>query len=215
MLGLYYNHMAPKIAYSFGNNRGLNFLVNVGRVLTLRPPLRKGQFHTLATMKQLAYGDSWIKKLSGYENALVSNVVQAIHQVPGTVKPLKSAIRRSSRSGNIPAFVHVDLNDVCGGCYDWTKIKDTIIHQCGWVPPEADAKGLHTSCKIEKCKEYSQFKRFYHMESTMIPFSALEIALASRDGNLSREEAIREMRESLGFSLCEIEECAMMKEYLR
>lgn len=214
MLGLYYNHMAPKIAYAFGNSRPLNFLVNIGRVLTLHPPLRRGQFHTLVTMKQLAYGDSWLKKLSGYENGLVSNVVEAIHQVPEMVVPLKSAIRRSSWSGNIPAFVQVDLNDACGGCYDWRKIKDIIVRECGWVPPEADAKGLHTSCKIEKCKEYSQFRRFYSMESTMIPFSALEIALASRDGSLSREEAIREMRESLGFSLCEIPDCAIMKEYL-
>ena len=47
----------------------------------------------------------------------------------------------------------------------------------------------------------------------MIPFSALEIAIASQNKNLSREEAIAEMKNALGFSLEEIPECAIMREY--
>ncbi len=74
--------------------------------------------------------------------------------------------------------------------------------------------GLHTSCKIEKCKEYSQFNRFYHMRSTLIPFSALEISLASRDKALPREQALAELNSALGFSLEEIPECAIMKGYI-
>ena len=213
LLGLYFNHMAPKIAYTFAENKLLNTIFNIGRVLTLRPPLKKGQFHTLTTMKQLAYGDNPIKNLLGYSNQLVYNVCEAINEVPNITKPLKKAIRTSSRTGNIPAFVQVDFDDICGGTYEWRKIKETIITECGWVPPEQNDKGLHTSCKIEKCKEHSQFVRFYHMRSTMIPFSALEIALASRNKNLSRDEALAELNESLGFSLNEIPECSIMKEY--
>ncbi len=215
LLGLYYNHMAPKIAYSFGNSKFLNSLINIGRILTLHPPLKKGQFQTLETMKQLAYGDNILKNLAGYTNPLVSNVVDAIRQVPSMVKPLKRAIRASSWSGNIPAFVQVDFNDICGGRYDWEKIKNTIIEECGWTPPQATEKGLHTSCNIEKCKEYSQFIRFYTMQSDMIPFSALEISIASRDKALSRENAIAELTSSLGFSLEEIPECKIMKEYIK
>lgn len=213
IVGLYYNHMAPKIAYTFSGNKFLNVLFNIGRVLTLHPPLKRGQFHTLATMKQLAFGDNPIKNMFGYKNSLVYNIVEAIHQIPEMVKPLKRAIRKSSWSGNIPAFVQVDFNDISGGIYDWKKIKDIIVAECGWVAPEENAKGLHTSCKIEKCKEFSQFKRFYYMESTMIPFSALEISLASRDRNITREEALEELKTSLGFSTEEIPECAIMKEY--
>ncbi len=207
--------MAPEIAYSFPDNKFLNLVVNVGRILTLHPPLKKGQFHTLATMKQLAYGDSPVKKLTGYKNQLLTDVCEAVKEAPEMLKPLKRAIRSSSRTGNIPAFVQVDLNDVCGGVYDWRKIKDVIIGECGWVPPEQTDKGLHTSCKIEKCKEYSQFIRFYHMKSAMIPFSALEIAIASGENNVTRESAIEELKSSLGFSLEEIPECAIMKEYLK
>ncbi|MGN1373377.1 MAG: hypothetical protein ACI4VK_04950 [Candidatus Coproplasma sp.] len=214
LIGLYFNRMAPEMVYSFPDNKPLNFLINTGRILTLHPPLRRGQFHTLTTMKQLAYGDSFIKKLTGYTNQLLTNVCRAIAEVPEIVKPLKRAIRSSSWTGNIPAFVQVDLNDACGGNYEWRKIKDLIVKECGWVAPEQTEKGLHTSCKIEKCKEYSQFIRFYHMESSMIPFSALEMAIASGKNNLSREQAIEEMTTSLGFSLEEIPECAIMKEYI-
>ncbi len=214
ILGLYYNHMAPKLAYSFAKNKLLNLLINVGRVLTLHPPLKSGQFHTLATMNQLAYGDNILKKISGYRNQLVSNVVEAIHTVPSLTKPLKRTVRHSSWSGNIPAFVQVDLNDVAGGNYDWKNVKELLVNECGWVAPEEFDKGLHTSCKIEKCKEYSQFKRFYEMRSTMIPFSSLEIALATRDKNVSRQDAILEIKNALGFSLKEIPECRIMKEFL-
>ena len=215
MLGLYFNHMAPKFAYTFSQNKALNFLLNLGRIITLHPPFRKGQFHTLATMKQLAYGDNKIKNLAGYSNQLVYNVCEAIKEVPNIINPLKKAIRMSSWSGNIPAFVHVDFDEVCGGVYEWRKIKDIIIRECGWVAPEENDKGLHTSCKIEKCKEHSQFMRFYYMRSTMIPFSALEIAIASRSSNLSREEALAELKSSLGFSLDKIPECAIMQEYFK
>ena len=215
LLGLYYNHMTPKLAYTFPESKVLNALLNIGRIITLRPPLKKGQFHTLTTMKQLAYGDNPIKNWIGYSNQLVYNICEAIKEVPNIIGPLKKSIRSSSRSGNIPAFVQVDFNDICDGLYEWGKIKDTIIKECGWVAPEEDDKGLHTSCKIEKCKEHSQFVRFYHMRSSMIPFSALELSIASRNKNLSREEALAELDKSLGFSLNDIPECSIMKEYLK
>lgn len=215
MLGLYYNHMAPRLAYSFAGNKALNVLLNFGRILTLHPPLKKGQFHTLTTMSQLANGANFFLKASSYRNELVINVADAIKESPNMVKPLKRAIRASSWSGRIPAFVQVDLNEICGGKYDWREVKEIIIKECGWVAPDLNSKGLHTSCKIEKCKEHTQFKRFYNMQSTMIPFSALEIALASRDKNLSREAALTELESELGFSTDELPECTIMREYFQ
>lgn len=214
ILGLYYNHMAPKLAYSFSSNKFLNFMLNISRVLTLHPPYRKGQFHTLMTMKQLGFGTKKITKLSGYQNELLVHIEEALKRVPGINKPLRRAIRRSSWTGNIPSFINIDLNDACGGVYDWRTIRKTIEDECGWVGPDDTQKGLHTSCKIEKCKEYSQFQRFYHMRSTMIPFSALELSLASQHKNLSKEDAIHEMNETMGFSLTEVPECKIMREYL-
>ena len=214
MLGLYYNHMAPPIAYTFAGNRLLTFLMNMGRVLTLQPPLKQGQFQTLMTMKQLAYGDHPVKKLSGYESELVSNIVEAIQSVPELLPPFKRSIRYSSRTGNIPAFVHFDLDKIAGGVYDWNKVKSILIQECGWIPPDDENKALHTSCKIEKCKDHTQFVRFYHCKSKMIPFSALEFSLASKKCGRTKDEMLYEMEHLLGFSLEEIPECAIMQQFL-
>ena len=210
MLGLYYNHMAPAFAYKFAESKPLAALIGAGRLLTLRPPLKKGQLQTLLTMKQLAYGDHPLKRLSGYSNPLVSNVVTAIHEVPSLLPPLKKAIRHSSRTGHIPAFVHLDFDRICGGTYDWNEVKDTLIEQCGWVAPDDSQKALHTSCRIERCKDHSQFVRFYNCQSSMIPFSAIEISLASRNCGRTREQMLYEMEHLLGFSLDPIPECAIM-----
>ena len=214
ILGLYFNHMAPKMAYRFASNKPLNFLINLGRVLTLHPPFKPGQFQSLMTMKQLAYGDNPFKNLAGYRNDLVSNVVTALQEVPSLLAPLKRAIRSSSWSGHIPAFVQVDFDAISGGHYDWHEVMGLLEKEAGYVLPQSAEKGLHTSCQIERCKEYSQFIRFYEMRSRMIPFSALEMAIASSGRNLSREDAVREIEGELGFSLQEVKECALMKGYI-
>lgn len=214
MLGLYYNHMAPPIAYSFANNRLLTFLMNVGRVLTLHPPLKQGQFQTLMTMKQLAYGENLIQRFGGYHNELVSNIVEAIHTVPELLPPFRKAIRQSSRTGNVPAFIHFDLDKLNGGKYDWNRVKSILVNECGWVAPEDRNKALHTSCRIEKCKDHTQFLRFYHCKSKMIPFSALEFSLASKNCGRPKAEILYEMEHLLGFSLEEVPECALMRQYL-
>ena len=72
-------------------------------------------------------------------------------------------------------------------------------------------KALHTSCKIERCKDHSQFVRFYRCESKMLPFSALEISLASRNCGRTKEEMLYETEHLLGFSLEELPECALMR----
>lgn len=214
MLGLYYNHIAPKLAYTFATGRTFAFLYNVGRVLTLHPPLRQGQIQTILTMKQLAYGDNFFKKHSGFQGEPVSSVVQAIHSVPELLPPLRRSIRRSSWRGTVPAFVHIDMDEVCGGVYDWNKVREILIGKCGWVPPADDKKALHTSCKIERCKDHSQFVRFYECRSKLIPFSALEISLASRNCGRSREETVYEMEHLCGFTLEEPSACAVMRAYL-
>lgn len=215
IIGLYYNHIAPAFAYRFANQKALNLLINVGRVLTLHPPLKSGQFQTLQTMKQLAYGDNIFKRLSGYSSDLVTNVIESMKEIEHLTKPFKKAIRQSSWSGNIPRFVQVDFNEISGGTYDWRTIKNIIIQECGWVEPSISLKGLHTSCMIERCKEYSQYKRFREMKSTLIPFSALEISIASSDKCLTKEEAIAEIESALGFSIEKIPECAIMEAFIQ
>ena len=98
----------------------------------------------------------------------------------------------------VDALVHVDLAEISDG-YKWAEIKESIKREIGWVESAEPEKGLHTSCSIERCKEYTQFTRFREMKSRVIPYTAIEMAIAVRDGNLSREEAMREIRTSTGF----------------
>lgn len=87
-------------------------------------------------------------------------MVLSIHEVEHLVKPLRRSIRRSSRTGNIPAFIHIDLNDICDGNYDWQKVKEIIINEVGWVAPDDEFKGLHTSCQIENAKNIRNSNAF-------------------------------------------------------
>ena len=89
MLGLYYNHIAPRVAYTFSENKWLTALYNVGRILTFRPLLRQGQIQALMTMKQLVCGDNFFKKHSGLQNEPVHSVVEAIHAVPELLPPVR------------------------------------------------------------------------------------------------------------------------------
>lgn len=214
MMNLYFNHFAPPIAFKDRPRKMVYSIYNIFRILTLRKPLRSGQLESILTMKQLAYGDSFFKRISGYQNQLITHVSTSLFESKEILKPLKKAIFRSNISGNIPAMLHIDFDDISDGKYVWEHVKNLIQKEVGWVPPDEDMKGLHTSCKIEKCKEYSQWMRFTSMQSQMIPFSAIEISLASKRNHVSKEEAIHEIKTHMGFSYDAIHSCQTMHAYL-
>lgn len=214
LLNLYFNGFAPKIAFSESTHKYTLIFYNIGRILTLRKPLKKGQIHTLMTMKSLAYKEPLLKRLSKYKQEIISNIIEALKTIPLIKQPLRKALRRSSLSGKIPAFIQIDFNDITDGLYDWQEAMQTIRDEIDWVGPEESDKALHTSCRIEKCKDHTQFLNFYYLKSHMIPFSALEISIASQGKNLTKKEAIDEITNHLGFSLSEITECQIMKNYL-
>ena len=117
---LFYNNMAPPIAYRYHQSKVLKALLYIGRILTLRKPFKPGQFETLTTMKQLNKPKTVLRKFVRYRNELLENVCLAIQEVPALLKPLKRAIRYSSRTGHILAFVHIDFNDINNGNY-WNQ----------------------------------------------------------------------------------------------
>ena len=70
------------------------------------------------------------------------------------------------------------------------EIKALIVKEAGWVAPEADIKGLHTSCKIENAKNIRNLLDLsYGVDDDS--FFALEISLASQNKNVSRTEAMK------------------------
>lgn len=205
--GLLFNQMAPAFTYKWGQH--IHHLINIGRLLTCHKPFKAGQFQMYMSIRQLV---SPIKSILGYENHLVNHVCEALQEVPHLLEPLKQALKVSSRSGNIPAFVHIDLNEISKDrTYRWDEIKEMLQEEIGWVDVEETSKGLHTSCKVEQGKEYSQFIRFRQMKTQMIPFSALELSIAVGMGNVDREKALEELKSSSGFVLEEPEALRLME----
>lgn len=154
---------------------------------------------TYFTVRTLAKGTHLYSSGEGkYHNEQVHNVYKALAKEKEFMKPFRESVKRSWRTGDIPALVHVDLAEISDG-YKWAEIKESIKREIGWEDSAEPEKGLHTSCSIERCKEYTQFTRFREMQSRVIPYTAIEMAIAVRDGNLSREDAMREIRTSTGF----------------
>lgn len=198
---LIYNRMAPAFYFKPWVQSAARLGFNAGRVLTLRRPFRPGQMELYMTVKQLAFGRSPATRLLKYRNELVENTCAALAQAPGFLAPFRAAVRTAGRSGQLPALVHIDFNDVSStGVYDWNGVKSLLTRELGWVDAPASGKGLHTSCQIERCKEWSQFCRFRAMETSIIPFSAIELSLASAAGSVDRGQAIEELKRYSGFT---------------
>ena len=152
------------------------------------------------TVRQLAFGRCPVTRLLRYKNELVENTCSALAQAPEFLKPFREAVRLAGQTGRLPALIHVDFDAAAGGIYRWEAVKELLKREIGWVDAPETGKGLHTSCSIERCKEWSQFMRFRDMETAMIPFSAIELSVASAAGTVDRDAAIHELKFHSGFT---------------
>lgn len=213
MKNLLYNGMAPKIAFTYAESGFLNGLLNIARLLTFKKPFRKGQLQMRAAVSQLVYGDSAIKRASGYRNRLIEAYQAALDEAPELRESAAKGLKKCNRNSRLPSLVHIDMNDISeDGVYVWSDIKKLLKKELGWVDVSAD-KGLHTSCVLERCKEHSQLKAFRNMENPNVPFSAIELSLAVGGGNVPRETAMEELRSHSGFCECEPEEYCIIRAY--
>ena len=198
---LIYNQMAPAFYYHPLAQSAARLAVNTCRVFTLRRPFAPGQMELYMTVRQHAFRGESSGKKRNYHNELVENTASALAQAPDFLAPFRQAVREAARSARLPALIHIDFDDISeGGVYDWAGVKELLSREIGWVDATDSGKGLHTSCKIERCKEWSQLFRFRNMETCMLPFSAIELSLASAAGSVSRDRAIEELKRYSGFS---------------
>ena len=207
---LIYNRMAPAFYFKPWVQGAARRGYNLGRVLTLRRPFRPGGMELYQTVRQLAFGRSPVTRLLRYKNELVDNTCAALNAAPEFLEGFQRAVRRAGRTGKLPSLVHIDFDAAGGGVYRWDAVKQLLARELGWVDAPESGKGLHTSCAIERCKEWSQFMRFRDMETTVIPFSAIELSLASAAGSVDRAAAIAELKVHSGFTEEMPEEHALM-----
>ena len=211
MHNVLFNNISPVIAFNPGWQEIGSFFFNLGRALTLKKPLTGGKMQMYFTVRTLIKGTFWGRDPEGkYQNEQVLNVYRSLKEAPELMIPFERSVKKNAAKGNIPSLVHVDFEKVADG-YVWKDVKEMIVKKAGWVPPEAENKALHTSCTIEKCKEFTQLRRFREMKSRTVPYSAIELSLAVSAGNVSREKALDEMKNGSGFSGCEKEMILMKK----
>lgn len=209
-----YNRMAPPFYYQPWIQVLARFGFNLGRVLTLRPPMGPGEVECYMMMRQYLMPPGG-KKRGLLHNEMMDNIAAALAQAPALLAPFRETVERAGRKGGLPNLVHLDLDKAAGGLYRWDQVKEILTREIGWVDAPVEGKGLHTSCSIERCKEYSQMSQFREMKSRVIPFSAVEMALASASGTVGRAEAVRELKEHSGFTPGPPAEWAEMLAYFQ
>ncbi|MEG2414285.1 MAG: hypothetical protein RSB61_06510, partial [Clostridia bacterium] len=212
---LYFNNIAPKIAFSYHKIKILAPLINFARIVMFKKPITLAQFNYLATVKQLVFGENNFKKMFSTPYAALDNIEIAIDEIVGLKSSLKSAIRLADRHGKLPRFIHIDFDQIENKKYNWSAVKQKLVEDIGWQDTPIGEKSLHTSCAVEKAKEYSQFVAFREMKNTNIPFSAVELSCAVNSGAISRENAIKELQESSGFQLDRPTEHCIMEEFCK
>jgi hypothetical protein len=80
----------------------------------------------------------------------------------------------------------------------WRELEEVIRKEVGWRMPPGHKGLLHTSCRIEQVKDFSQLHRFRNMRSTFFPQSIVEVSAGVFFGMLTRDEALVEL-EGLGY----------------
>jgi hypothetical protein len=77
----------------------------------------------------------------------------------------------------------------------WAKAVERMKQEMDWQMPPGQKGLLHTSCRIEKVKDYCQLKRFQGAGSTFFPQAIVELGAGVYFGLLSREDALEELQE--------------------
>jgi hypothetical protein len=111
--------------------------------------------------------------------------------------PLDRLLARARQDASVfvPQFLRLRTNTLYGS---WRAATELMQQEMDWNMPPGQKGMLHTSCRIEKVKDYCQFLRFRNMRTTSFPQSIVEVSAGVHFGLLSREEALREVEE-LGY----------------
>lgn len=111
--------------------------------------------------------------------------------------PLKAIIDHSENH-QLPEIKRLQSENIYTS---WKDVASVIKKELNWKMPKNQTGLLHTSCKIEKAKDYIQFNNYSKMNTQMFPQSILEISSAIHFGHITREDGIRELSERGYFSV--------------
>jgi hypothetical protein len=111
--------------------------------------------------------------------------------------PLNRMLQRARQDDTafVPQLRRLRTNELYGS---WAEVAELMHKEMDWRMPPGQKGLLHTSCRIEKVKDYCQYMRFLNMRSTNFPQSIVEVSAGVYFGLISREHGLREVAE-LGY----------------
>jgi hypothetical protein len=131
-------------------------------------------------------------------NSDMARYMASVRQVLDPVfSPLEAIVTRAQTDTDmvIPHLRRLQTNTSYGS---WVQVAELIKREMGWRMPPGQKGLLHTSCSIEKVKDWCQFKRFQSMRTTTFPQSVVELGAGVFFGLISRNQALEELKE-LGY----------------
>lgn len=110
-------------------------------------------------------------------------------------RPLDDILTRAENDPSMPVPIlrRLKSNAAYGS---WAKAVELIKQEMDWQMPPGQKGLLHTSCRIEKVKDYCQFKRFQGTGAAFFPQAIVELGAGVYFGLVSREDALEELQES-------------------
>lgn len=128
----------------------------------------------------LGSSDPWDEYLRLVKEKLV-RVYEPLEQVLATTAPEA-----------LPLVKRLSSEDVYG---TWDNVRSVIERELDWRMPAGQEGLLHTSCDIERVKDFSQYRRFVDMRTRSMPQSIIEISAAVHFRQITREQGLRELAE--------------------
>lgn len=222
MISHIYNNISKKIMYKKWAQSLFRVYYNTARLLTFKKPLKKGQIEFLILLENLAYGKARFIKSKIGDTSLIANIHESLKAAPNFINKLRNEVEKASKDGNLPCLIHMDFNKISKksfssnkileDSYDWNRVKKILEENLNWKGQKD--KLLHTSCDIESCKDYTQFIQFKNMETLIIPLSALEMSIAVNMKSISRQDAIKELKNKSGFRSTPPSESKIMEDLI-
>jgi hypothetical protein len=111
--------------------------------------------------------------------------------------PLLETLRRADAEPDvaIPLIKRLRTNESYGR---WSDVVALLGRELDWRMPAGQRGMLHTSCRIETVKDYTQYMRFRNMRTTFFPQSIVELSASVFFGLMDRAEALEHLAE-LGY----------------
>lgn len=186
----------------------MEYVFNEGaKAPNAKPPQPRQQ--TLAFLKYRAL-PAPVRPPFAYDVELANYHASIKEQLAPIYGPLLAILREADENPAmaIPLIKRLKTNESYG---NWQDLVALLQRELDWRMPDGQENMLHTSCRIEQVKDYTQFMRFRNMRTAFFPQSIVELSASVYFGLLPREQAFRHLAD-LGYGKPPDVLCALLAD---